>query len=54
MSKLAKVLHTAKTRTTGGQENGVSRSSDRAFERRLDIPLGNVGIVSLSVGFGVV
>jgi lipoyl-dependent peroxiredoxin len=39
MSRIAKVLHTAKTHTTGGRENGVSRSSDG----RLDIRLANPG-----------
>ena len=34
-----KLLYTAKTRTTGGRENGVSRSSDD----RLDIKLSTAG-----------
>jgi len=38
MSKLAKVLHTAKARTTGGRENGVSRSSDGRLDIRLSSP----------------
>src|SRR4051812_17776087 len=28
MRQIAKILHTGKTRTTGGGENGTSRSSD--------------------------
>ncbi len=38
MSRTAKVLHTAKTRTTGGRENGVSRSSDGRLDVRLSTP----------------
>src|SRR5262245_59845279 len=38
MSQTAKVMHTAKTRTTGGRENGVSRSSDGHLDIRLSIP----------------
>ena len=38
MSKPAKVLHTAKTRTTGGRDNGVSRSSDGRLDIRLSTP----------------
>ncbi len=34
----AKVLYTAKTYTTGGRENGVSRSSDGQFDVRLSAP----------------
>jgi Ohr subfamily peroxiredoxin len=33
-----KVLYTAKTRTTGGRENGVSRSSDGRLDVRLSTP----------------
>jgi lipoyl-dependent peroxiredoxin len=34
----AKVIYTAKTRTTGGRENGVSRSSDGRLDIRLSTP----------------
>lgn len=33
-----KVLYTAKTHTTGGRENGASRSSDGRLDVRLSIP----------------
>ena len=33
-----KLLYTAKTRTTGGRENGVSRSSDGRLDVKLSIP----------------
>jgi Ohr subfamily peroxiredoxin len=39
MTQLGKVLYTAKTRTTGGREKGLSRSSDG----RLDIMLSTPG-----------
>jgi osmotically inducible protein OsmC len=38
MKQIAKVLHTAKTRTTGGRENGTSRSSDGCLDVRLAAP----------------
>jgi lipoyl-dependent peroxiredoxin len=38
MSQGSKVLHTAKTRTTGGRENGASRSSDGRLDIRLATP----------------
>jgi osmotically inducible protein OsmC len=38
MSKTAQVLYTAKTYTTGGRENGVSRSSDGHLDVRLSAP----------------
>jgi lipoyl-dependent peroxiredoxin len=38
MSPIAKVLHTAKTHTTGGRENGASRSSDGRLDVRLATP----------------
>jgi Ohr subfamily peroxiredoxin len=38
MSKIVKVLYTAKTLTTGGRENGTSRSSDGRLDIRLSIP----------------
>ena len=34
----AKLLYTAKTRTTGGRERGLSRSSDGRLDVRLSIP----------------
>jgi len=34
----AKVIYTAKTHTTGGRENGVSRSSDGQLEIKLSTP----------------
>ena len=43
MTQLEKVLYTAKTHTTGGRENGVSRSSDG----RLDIKLSTPGTVRI-------
>ena len=33
-----KVIYTAKTHTTGGRENGVSRSSDGQLEIKLSVP----------------
>src|SRR5262245_59613275 len=33
-----KLLHTAKTRTTGGRENGMARSSDGRIDIRLATP----------------
>lgn len=38
MSKVRQVLYTAKTRTTGGRENGLSRSSDGRLDIRLSTP----------------
>jgi osmotically inducible protein OsmC len=38
MSQNAKVLYTAKTHTTGGRENGTSRSSDGRLDVRLSAP----------------
>jgi lipoyl-dependent peroxiredoxin len=37
-SKPAKVLYTARTHTTGGRENGVSRSSDGHLDIKLSVP----------------
>lgn len=37
----SKVLYTAKTHTTGGRENGVSRSSDGQLDVRLSTPGSN-------------
>ena len=39
MSRIAKVLHTGRTHTTGGRDRGASRSSDG----RLDIRLSSLG-----------
>jgi len=38
MSHIVKVLHTAKTGTTGGREYGASRSSDGLLDIRLSTP----------------
>ena len=38
MSHIVKVLHTAKIRTTGGRDNGASRSSDGLLDIRLSTP----------------
>jgi lipoyl-dependent peroxiredoxin len=38
MSRVSKVLHTGKTRTAGGRENGASRSSDGRLDIRFAIP----------------
>jgi osmotically inducible protein OsmC len=34
-----KVIYTARTRTTGGRENGVSRSSDGRLDVKLSLPI---------------
>ena len=38
MSENPKVVHTARTRTTGGREHGVSRSADGYLDVRLAAP----------------
>jgi osmotically inducible protein OsmC len=38
MSKASKVVHTARTRTTGGREHGIARSSDGYLDVRLAEP----------------
>jgi lipoyl-dependent peroxiredoxin len=38
MSRIAKVVYTAKTETTGGRADGASRSSDGLLDVRLSIP----------------
>jgi Ohr subfamily peroxiredoxin len=38
VSKAGKVVYTAKTHTTGGRENGVSRSSDGRLDVKLSLP----------------
>ena len=37
-AKPAKVLYTARTHTTGGRENGISRSSDGHLDIKLSVP----------------
>jgi osmotically inducible protein OsmC len=43
MTQTGKVVYTAKTHTTGGRENGASRSSDGRLDVRLSTP-GSVRI----------
>jgi len=38
MTQIGKVLYTAKTHTTGGRENGASRSSDGRLDVQLSTP----------------
>jgi lipoyl-dependent peroxiredoxin len=38
MTQIGKIVYTAKTRTTGGRENGASRSSDGRLDVRLSTP----------------
>jgi Ohr subfamily peroxiredoxin len=38
MNRIARVVYTARTATTGGRENGTSRSSDGVLDIRLSIP----------------
>jgi lipoyl-dependent peroxiredoxin len=38
MSPIVKVLHTGRTTTTGGREQGAARSSDGLLDIRLSIP----------------
>lgn len=38
MSETAQVLHTARTHTIGGRENGIARSSDGRLDVRLSTP----------------
>jgi osmotically inducible protein OsmC len=38
MSRIGKAVYTAKTHTTGGRENGASRSSDGRLDIRLSTP----------------
>src|ERR1700692_1890342 len=38
MSRVSRVLHTGKTRTSGGREHGVSRSSDGRLDVRFSTP----------------
>ena len=38
MRRIAKVVYTAQTKTTGGRENGASRSSDGLLDIRLSVP----------------
>jgi lipoyl-dependent peroxiredoxin len=44
MTKSEKLLYTAQTRTTGGREDGVSRSSDGRLDVKLSTPgAGGIG-----------
>jgi lipoyl-dependent peroxiredoxin len=44
MTQSGKVLYTAKTHTTGGRENGASRSSDGRLDIKLSTPgTGGIG-----------
>ena len=38
MTHIGKVVYTARTHTTGGRENGASRSSDGRLDVRLSTP----------------
>jgi osmotically inducible protein OsmC len=38
MNKLEKVIYTAKAHTTGGRENGASRTSDGRLDVKLSVP----------------
>jgi osmotically inducible protein OsmC len=38
MTKLEKVIYTAKAHTTGGRENGASRTSDGRLDVKLSVP----------------
>jgi osmotically inducible protein OsmC len=38
MTQIGNIVYTAKTRTTGGRENGASRSSDGRLDVRLSTP----------------
>ncbi|MCK1537524.1 MULTISPECIES: Ohr family peroxiredoxin [unclassified Bradyrhizobium] len=38
MTRSSRVVHTGNTRTTGGRENGISRSSDGRLDVRLAAP----------------
>ena len=38
MSRIARIIYTARTATTGGRENGASRSSDGVLDIRLSTP----------------
>jgi Ohr subfamily peroxiredoxin len=38
MTEVEKVVYTAKTHTSGGRENGVSRSSDGRLDVKLSLP----------------
>ena len=41
MTETSKVVHTARTRTTGGREHGICRSSDGRLDVRLAAPGSN-------------
>jgi lipoyl-dependent peroxiredoxin len=38
MTKLENVLYTAKAHTTGGRDNGASRTSDGRLDVKLSVP----------------
>jgi lipoyl-dependent peroxiredoxin len=38
MTQIGKIVYTARTHTTGGRENGISRSSDGSLDIRLSTP----------------
>lgn len=38
MTGTSKIMHTARTRTTGGREHGISRSADGRLDVRLSAP----------------
>jgi lipoyl-dependent peroxiredoxin len=38
MTKLEKIIYTAKAHTTGGRENGASRTTDGRLEVKLSVP----------------
>jgi organic hydroperoxide reductase OsmC/OhrA len=40
MTKLEKILYTAKAHTTGGRDNGSSRTSDGRLDVKLSVPGG--------------
>ncbi len=49
-----KVIYTAKTHTTGGRENGVSRSSDGRLDVKLSLPgSSRIGTNSRNVQSGL-
>ncbi len=43
ITQIEKVLYTAKTHTTGGRDNGTSRSTDGRLDIKLSVP-GSTGI----------
>ncbi len=47
MTKLEKVIYTAQAHTTGGRDNGASRTSDGRLDVQLSVP-GKPGGLSMS------